>query len=145
MQDVYLGTPIAATRIMDGQSSGALRVLLVDDSEDIQRALTACLRGEGFEVASASTAGEALGILRAQDVDVLVTDIGLPDLSGADLIREARRTLRRPLRIIVMTGYGEPHQQEARMAGADIVLTKPVAVNTLTGHLRGARRGSSAA
>ena len=58
--------------------------------------------------------------------DVVLSDLGLPDLSGEALIRQIRASAGMATRVIVITGYGEPYLSRARQAGADAVFTKPV-------------------
>jgi len=100
-------------------------ILLVEDHTDSREFMTALLETDGHVVTSAGTVKEALERLDASDgakYDVLVTDIGLPDASGWDLIPQARE--RRPtLRIGVVTGW-EGHN--APSEGADFMLRKPI-------------------
>ena len=63
--------------------------------------------------------------------DVLLTDLGLPDIPGDVVIRQIAATAARRPRIVVVTGYEEPFVSRAREAGADVVLTKPIAWSTL--------------
>jgi CheY-like chemotaxis protein len=65
----------------------------------------------------------------------VLTDLGLPDISGETVIRHALRNARRRPRVIVVTGYGEPFASRARGAGADLVLTKPVVWSSLVEEL----------
>ena len=60
------------------------------------------------------------------DFDVILSDLGLPDMPGDVLIRQIVAGARRRARVIVVTGYGEPYLTRARQAGADVVFTKPV-------------------
>jgi two-component system CheB/CheR fusion protein len=103
-----------------------LRVLLVEDAEDIREVLTFLLRGDGAEVCVAGTARAAMDAAATQDFDVLLTDLGLPDVAGDHLIREILERKRRPLRVVVITGFGEPYAARARQAGADAVFIKPL-------------------
>ena len=101
-------------------------ILLVEDVTDIRDVFAALLASEGADVVAVGTTVEALSRLRQQQFDVVLTDLGLPDVSGLVLIETIVAGARRP-RIVVVTGYGEPHTSEARRAGADAILTKPVA------------------
>jgi PAS domain S-box-containing protein len=101
------------------------RVLLVEDHTDSREFMTALLELEGHKVTSVSNVTEALTKLESAegaDFEVLVTDIGLPDASGWDLIPKAR-ALRPGLRIGVVTGW-EGHN--APSEGADFLLRKPI-------------------
>lgn len=112
-----------------------LRVLLVEDACDTREVLERLLEAEGAEVVSAGTAREATDIATLRDFDVLLTDLGLPDIPGDALIRKVLADARRRPYVIAITGYGEPHAGRARRAGADVVLTKPIGWTELVAHL----------
>jgi two-component system CheB/CheR fusion protein len=103
------------------------RILLVEDALDIREAFGLLLRSEGAEVVAAATGREALGSLVKGPFNVMLTDLGLPDIPGDVLIRQvlAGATFPRP-RVVVVTGFGEPDLSRARAAGADVVFTKPI-------------------
>ena len=107
-------------------------ILLVEDVPDTRDVLARLLESEGARVSSASTAREATELAAATDFDVLLTDLGLPDIPGDALIRRVLNGARRRPRVVAITGYGEPYTGRARRAGADAVLTKPVPWNLLT-------------
>jgi two-component system CheB/CheR fusion protein len=111
------------------------RILLVEDSEDTREAFARLLELEGASVVTAGNAREAAEIARRQEFDVLLTDLGLPDISGDALITTVVATAARRPKIVVVTGYGEPYVSRARAAGADVVLVKPVVWNRLLTHL----------
>jgi two-component system, chemotaxis family, CheB/CheR fusion protein len=113
-----------------------LRVLLVEDAEDIRDVLTFLLRGDGAHVWATGTARAALDAAAIQDFDVLVTDLGLPDVAGDHLIREILGMKRLRPRVIVITGFGEPYAERARQAGADAVFIKPLDWTDLRAALR---------
>ena len=113
-----------------------LRVLLVEDAEDIRDLLGFLLHSEGAEVCAAGTARAALEAATTQSFDVLLTDLGLPDLAGDHLIREILAMKRGCMRVIVITGFGEPYAARARQAGADAVFIKPVDWSVLRTALR---------
>ncbi len=108
----------------------AMRVLLVDDHEDTLTLLTMALRRHGYEVISAANMTAALRIARVEEFDVLVSDIGLPDGSGLELMR--RLAEQQAVRGIALTGFGaEDDVRRSRDAGFQEHLTKPVAVRHL--------------
>ena len=113
--------PHGGTRSLEG-----LRILLVEDSDDVRELLTFLLGSDGAEVRSAPCAREAVGFAAGWDFDVLLTDIGLPDGAGDHLIREILGMKTSRPRVVVMTGFGEPHIGLVRRAGADAVFTKPL-------------------
>ena len=113
-------------RIAGGRAFHGYRILVVEDAQDIRDLLALLLRADGAEVKVASDGRTALQLAASWDFDVLLTDLGLPDVTGDVLIREIYGLKAHPLRVVVMTGYGEPYQARAREAGAHAVLTKPL-------------------
>ncbi len=103
-----------------------VRILVIEDAQDIREVFTLLLRAEGADVASAANGREATDLVAAQRFDVVLSDLGLPDIPGDVLIRELRARSARATRVVVVTGYGEPFLARARQAGADVVFTKPV-------------------
>jgi CheY-like chemotaxis protein len=104
-----------------------LRVLLVEDHIDTARVLARLMRGTGHEVTTAHTVADAISALRAAPFDVLVSDIGLPDGTGMDLIREVRARHAPNLPAVALTGFGmEEDSLRCRAAGFEAHLTKPV-------------------
>ncbi|HVG78325.1 MAG TPA: response regulator [Patescibacteria group bacterium] len=102
------------------------RILLVEDAPDIREVFTVLLRVEGAEVVATGSGREAVDLADRGDFDVVLSDLGLPDMPGDVLIRQILSSTRRRARVIVVTGYGEPYLTRARQAGADVVFTKPV-------------------
>jgi CheY-like chemotaxis protein len=93
------------------------------------------LEAEGAQVVATGSGREAALLVDHEDFDVILTDLGLPDISGEAVIRHARRNARRRPRVVVVTGYDEPFTTRARAAGADAVLTKPVLWSSLVDEL----------
>lgn len=119
----------------EGELNLKLRILLVEDHDDTRRVLARLLRHFGYEVALASTVDEALKIVRTQPIDAILSDIGLPDGTGYDVISEAKRT--QPLHGVALTGFGMSEDvRRSREAGFDFHLTKPVDVAELRTILR---------
>jgi CheY-like chemotaxis protein len=116
-----------------------LRVLLVEDAQDIREVFTILLRAEGVDVVSTATGREAVELAAHHDFDVVLTDLGLPDISGDVVIRRVLASARRRPRIIVVTGYDEPFVSRAKQAGADAVFNKPVVWTTIARMLSSAR------
>jgi two-component system CheB/CheR fusion protein len=119
----------------DGPALKGLSVLIVDDMVDIREVFAMLFRTEGADVATAADGRRAIELVRQQDFDVLLTDLGLPDVPGDVLIRQILGAARRPLRVIVVTGLGEPFLSRAREAGAQAVLTKPLEWAEIVTHL----------
>jgi CheY-like chemotaxis protein len=101
------------------------RLLLVDDHRDTLRLTSRLLEHAGHDVTTAATVAEALEVASRQSFDLVVSDLGLPDASGLDLMRTLRDLY--PMRGIALSGYGAAEDIAAsREAGFDLHLTKPV-------------------
>jgi two-component system, chemotaxis family, CheB/CheR fusion protein len=111
------------------------KVLLVEDAPEIRDAFTLLLRAEGADVTATATGREALDCVAQTSFDVLLTDLGLPDIPGDVLIRQILTTASGRPRVVVVTGYSEPYISRARAAGADVVFTKPIEWNVLVQEL----------
>jgi len=107
------------------------RILLVDDDAAVRRTLAALLRASGQEVIEAESGAAALNGLETTPVDLVFTDLGMPEVTGWDVARAAKA--RRPdLPVVLLTGWGDQTALEAPMgAGVDRVLTKPVPRRTV--------------
>lgn len=105
-----------------------LKVLLIDDNRDAASTLAALLRLDGHTVHLASNGRDGLEAVSQLDPDVVITDIGLPALSGYELARRIRESYgSKPVRLIALTGFGqEEDRRRAYAAGFDAHLTKPV-------------------
>jgi two-component system, chemotaxis family, CheB/CheR fusion protein len=103
-----------------------IRILVVEDAADIREVFTVLLRAEGADVVAAANGREALEATLRQQFDVILSDLGLPDVPGDVLVRQMLATTRNRSRVVVITGYGEPYLTRARQAGAEVVFTKPV-------------------
>jgi two-component system CheB/CheR fusion protein len=103
-----------------------VRVLFVEDVDDVRDLIAFLLRSEGAEVRTVPCARAAIEAAAAWDFDVLLTDLGLPDVSGDHLIREILGMKAPRPRVVVVTGFSEPHITRAKRAGADVVFTKPL-------------------
>jgi DNA-binding response OmpR family regulator len=112
------------------------RILLVEDATDIRDVFTILLEAEGAQVVATASGKEAADLAGRHDFDLLLTDLGLPDIPGDVLVRQVLSASRRRPRVIVVTGFDEPFVCRARQAGADAVFTKPVAWNVLLEQLR---------
>jgi two-component system CheB/CheR fusion protein len=110
----------------DGSLRNA-RVLLVEDAKDIREVFSLLLEAEGARVTATGSGREAVELAARHDFDVLLSDLGLPDIPGDVVIRHVVATARRRPWVVVVTGYDEPFIGRAREAGANVVLTKPIA------------------
>jgi len=120
------------------------RVLVVDDEPQILRALRINLRVRGYEVHVAATGTEALEVAGRYPPDLVILDLGLPDLDGVEVIQGLRGWTKAP--IIVLSGRADsPDKVEALDAGADDYITKPFGIEELLARMRAAVRRTGTA
>jgi HAMP domain-containing protein/signal transduction histidine kinase len=119
-----------------------MRILLVEDHEDTNRSLTNLLRRRGYQVQSALTFESALELSAKEKFDVLISDLGLPDGSGIDLIQKLPS---KPALGIALTGFGmEQDIRKSREVGFQHHLVKPIDLNKLDSLIQeGAALGAS--
>jgi signal transduction histidine kinase len=123
--------------------AGAYNILLVEDHEPTRTVLVQMLENRGHRVLSAGSLAEARACAAIAKVDVLISDIGLPDGSGYDLMAEL--SAHYPLKGIALTGYGmEDDVSESRAAGFATHLTKPVRIKMIDDALAKIRQESVA-
>lgn len=115
------------------------KVLVVDDDAGLVRALTINLRAHGWVVATAPDGAHALDAVARTQPDVVVLDLGLPDMSGLDVIAGIRGWSRVPIVVLSARQLGDD-KVDALDAGADDYVTKPFAMNELLARLRAAVR-----
>ncbi|KQU49520.1 two-component system response regulator [Rhodococcus sp. Leaf278] len=121
-----------------------MRVLVVDDEPQIVRALRINLNVRGFEVVSAATGGEALRVAANFHPDIVILDLGLPDIDGIDVIAGLRGWTEVPI-LVLSARTDSADTVEALDAGADDFVTKPFGMDELLARLRAAlRRGPQA-
>ncbi len=122
----------------------ASRILLVDDELSIQRTVVPLLRSRGYEVDAAATGKEALSAVHAEPPDVVILDLGLPDMDGLEVCARIRSQSDVP--IIVLSARGaEPQKVAALDQGADDYVTKPFGPEELLARVRAALRRALAA
>ena len=120
------------------------RVLVVDDEPQILRALRINLRVRDYDVRVAATGAEALEVAGRHPPDLVILDLGLPDLDGMEVIHGLRGWTKAP--IIVLSGRADSVDKvEALDAGADDYITKPFGVEELLARMRAAIRHTGAA
>ena len=101
-------------------------ILLVEDHPDTQRAFAAILRSWGHDVATSDSAAGSLEFLAENKVDVILSDIGLPDQNGYDFIAEVRRQNSKITAIAVSAYFTAADQQRGQEAGFNMHFSKPV-------------------
>ncbi|WP_405017464.1 response regulator [Kitasatospora sp. NBC_00070] len=115
------------------------RVLVVDDEPQIVRALVINLKARKYEVDAAHDGASALELAAARHPDVVLLDLGLPDLDGVEVIRGLRGWTRVPI-IVLSARHSSDEKVEALDAGADDYVTKPFGMDELLARMRAAIR-----
>ena len=107
------------------------RILVVDDEENARIALSKILAREGYDVASAGNGYEALNYLRGKEVELIITDINMPEMNGLSFLRELSKS-HPESNVIMVTAYGEVESYiEAMNLGAFEYINKPVKIDEL--------------
>lgn len=119
------------------------RVLVVDDEPQIQRFLKPSLAAAGYDVVTAATGAEALQVAATAAPDVIVLDLGLPDMDGKEVIRQLRAWSQVPI-IVLSARDRETEKIAALDLGADDYVNKPFGIGELTARLRTALRRAAA-
>ncbi|MBK3641242.1 MULTISPECIES: response regulator [Streptomyces] len=115
------------------------RVLVIEDEPQIVRALVINLKARKYEVDAAHDGATALQLAAARHPDVVVLDLGLPDMDGVDVIRGLRGWTRVPI-LVLSARHTSDEKVEALDAGADDYVTKPFGMDELLARLRAAVR-----
>jgi CheY-like chemotaxis protein len=126
-------SPPPAPRFESGEAhEGALNILVVDDLGIVLKMLKLNLEKFGHSVFTASSGAEALELLRGQDVDFIICDLGMPTMNGWELGKQtlalSRARGRDKIPFVMLTGWGEGVADEQKMAecGVDKILAKPI-------------------
>jgi len=119
-------------------SEGA-RILVIDDEKQIRRMLKVALEGNGYDVAEAATGHDGLNQAAIFHPDLIVLDLGLPDMDGIEVIKRLREWTGTPV-IILSVREHEDDKVDALDAGADDYVTKPFSMGELLARLRAALR-----
>jgi two-component system KDP operon response regulator KdpE len=115
------------------------RVLIIDDEPQILRALRINLQARAYEVHTAANGADALRVAASARPDLVVLDLGLPDLDGSEVIRRLRAWS--PVPIVVLSGRaGSRDKVDALDAGADDYVTKPFSIDELLARMRAVTR-----
>lgn len=136
-------TDLAGEPGQPSERRGQRSVLVIEDEQPLRRSLSAMLCINTYEVQEAATAQQGLELLGRKPFDIVLLDLGLPDLDGVELTQRVRLWTQVP--ILVLSGREhETDKIRALDAGADDYLTKPFAVGELLARMRVAlRRGSA--
>ena len=110
-------------------------VLVIDDEEAIRRFLRVALNGQSYKVIEAATGKDGIAVTAAQKPDVILLDLGLPDIDGLEVIKLLRQSTQTPIIILSVRG-SENDKVAALNAGADDYLSKPFGMGELLARLR---------
>ncbi|HMM72024.1 MAG TPA: response regulator transcription factor [Rhodocyclaceae bacterium] len=125
-----MGLPNEST---PGASSA--RILVVDDEPQIRKFIDISLRSQGYATLLAGTGREGLTLLASKGADLVVLDLGLPDMDGKDVLKELRQWSRVPV-IVLTVRSGEDEKVALLDAGANDYVTKPFGVEELMARIR---------
>lgn len=115
------------------------RILIIDDETQIRRFLRVTLTGHGYVVKDVGTGKEGLDVVAKFSPDLVVLDLGLPDIDGLDVVRQLREWSKVPV-IILSVKEQETDKIAALDAGADDYVTKPFGMGELLARIRAAMR-----
>lgn len=120
------------------------KILIVEDENALRRALQINLRSHGFDVAAAATGTEALHLAASEHPDVVILDLGLPDIDGMEVLAGIRGWNSVP--IVVLSARSTSQEKVAALdAGADDYVTKPFSMDELLARIRVAQRRAAPA
>ena len=122
--------------------NNAPHILVVDDEVQIQRAIRTILTEKGFKVTTASRGEEGLTLAASTEPDIVILDLGLPDMDGVEVCTRLREWTQCPI-IILSVRDSERDKVAALDKGADDYLTKPFGVEELLARVRVAMRHST--
>lgn len=111
------------------------RVLVVDDESQIRQFLRISLKAEGFSVFEAGSGAEALAVFAREAPDILILDLGLPDMDGVEVLARLRETSRVPVIILSVRDH-EQQKVRALNLGANDYVTKPFGIDELLARVR---------
>src|SRR4051794_39446007 len=120
------------------------RVLVIDDDRQLLRALRITLAARGYDVAMAADGGSGLAAASRQPPDLVVVDLGLPDLNGVEGVEGLRGWSTAPI-IVLSARHTETAKVDALDAGADDYVTKPFGMDELLARIRAALRRATPA
>ena len=115
------------------------KILVVEDEQSIARFISAILNANGYETLMAQTGSEALSIISSTCPDLVILDLGLPDMDGTEILRDLRSWSSLPV-VVVSARSHEKDKVEALDLGADDYLTKPFGTDVLLARVRAAIR-----
>lgn len=121
--------------------SQKLTVVIIEDEKNICRFIESVLAGESYKTVMASTGTEGLSVIASQCPDIILLDLGLPDMDGIEIIRKVRQFTHTPI-IVISARTQEDEKVSALDCGADDYITKPFGTSELMARIRTALRHS---
>ena len=119
-------------------------LLVVEDDDQLRKALALTLRARGYDVRTAANGADAIAVVQSTRLDAVILDLGLPDIDGVEVIERVRTTSSVPI-VVLSARRDQSDKVSALDAGADDYLTKPFGIEELLARLRAAARRSGAA
>ena len=124
------------------KASNGARILLIDDEPQIRKFVDISLRAQGYKTSLAASGVEGLSTLATQGADLVILDLGLPDMDGLDVLKELRQWSAVP--VIVLTVRSDETQKVALLdAGANDYVTKPFGIEEFMARIRAFLRNAS--
>ena len=117
-------------------------VLIIEDEKNIQTFMGKILKRQEYRVLYADTGAQGLEIIRSQCPDIILLDLGLPDMNGFEIIREVRTWTSTPI-IVISARTAEQEKVSALDLGADVYITKPFGTSELLARIRASLRHSN--
>lgn len=99
-------------------------ILIVDDEPDLLEILSFSLEGAGYRTFTASSLREAIGLIRREAIDLVLTDVRMPEGDGLQILVEGKK-MNPDIAVILMTGFADVNPSEAKAQGAAALLSKP--------------------
>lgn len=123
-----MSVPILSTQSRNGAAGiqvAEKRILIIDDEASIRDLCARVLSRAGFQVATAVSGEDGVRRLREEAFDLVISDVRMPDISGLEVLEEAKR-LNPTIAVVLITGFGTPETiARAKTSGAERILTKP--------------------
>lgn len=116
------------------EKKGPKKILVIEDDPDVLSMIVKHLEHEGYSVVTAADGMEGLKKLKSNDYDLVITDIVMPYVSGTGVV-SALKESKPHIPVVAITGYGEVPEAVAMEKKADLVLSKPVKMSELKGHI----------
>ena len=120
---------------MSNNASASIRILVIDDENQVRKFLDIALRAQGYKTLLAETGGKGLELLALNGADLVILDLGLPDLDGQEVLKELRSWSSVP--VIILSVRADEDEKVAWLdAGANDYVTKPFSVQELMARIR---------